>query len=341
MPVGAAAGACDNHKPRPIPSLMPASVSIAVCTYNGERFLQEQLDSLLAQTRRPDQIVIRDDVSSDGTLVLLRAFVSRAEAAGISVDLQVNPQNMGYRRNFDGALRACTGTLIFLCDQDDVWHPDKVARFCTEFDARPGLRVLHCDARLIDDAGQPMPQTLFTALHYGAAQRARMHAGDGFRLMLKRKLMTGAAMALHRSVLTDALPLPASDWVHDAWIGTLAAMRGEIDSLSETLIDYRLHSNNQLGLGGNDATPRAVRRKRQLESERVECGQLLERARARGLPATQLAWIERKRRHIAVRTSLPSSRLRRIPAVLGELLRGNYGHFGRGVLSAGIDLLRA
>lgn len=341
MPGGTPAGACDNQTPRPIPTLMPASVSIAVCTYNGERFLQAQLDSLLAQTHRPQQIVIRDDVSSDGTLALLQAFVPRAEAAGIAVDLQVNPQNVGYRRNFDGALRACTGEIIFLCDQDDVWHAEKLARFCAAFDARPGLRVLHCNARLIDEAGQPMPQTLFAALRYAAGQQARMHAGDGLRVLLKRKRITGAAMALHRSVLDDALPLPTSDWVHDAWIGTLAAMRGEIDSLAEPLIDYRLHSNNQLGLGGNDATPRAVQRKRQLDSERVECGLLLERARARGLPAGPMAWVERKQRHITVRAQLPASRLQRIPAVISELLRGNYGHFGRGLLSACIDLLRA
>ena len=146
---------------------------------------------------------------------------------GIMVDLQVNPENVGYRLNFDGALRACTGEIIFLCDQDDVWHADKLARFCAAFDARPGLRVLHCNARLIDEAGQPMPQTLFAALRYGAGQQARMHAGDGLRVLLKRKRITGAAMALHRSVLDDALPLPTSDWVHDAWIGTLAAMRDQ------------------------------------------------------------------------------------------------------------------
>lgn len=319
---------------------MPASVSIAVCTYNGERFLQAQLDSLLAQSRRPDQIVIRDDVSSDGTLALLQAFVPRAEAAGIAVDLQVNPQNVGYRSNFDGALRACSGELIFLCDHDDVWHADKLQRFCAAFAARPALLALHCDAQLIDAAGQPLPGALFDALHYTAAERARMHAGDGFRLMLKRNLMTGAAMAFRRQVLADALPLPASGWVHDAWIGTLAAMRGQIDSLPDALIGYRLHGNNQLGLGGNDTASRSVRRQRQLQTEKEQCDTLLQRTRLLGLPAEMIALIERKYRHVSVRAALPASRLRRVPLVLRELLDGNYRQFGRGVLSAGIDLVR-
>ncbi|BBQ10199.1 glycosyltransferase family 2 protein [Stenotrophomonas maltophilia] len=320
---------------------MPLSVSIAVCTYNGEHFLQQQLDSLLAQTHRPDQIVIRDDVSSDDSLALLRAFVPRAEARGIAVDLQVNSHNLGYRRNFDGALRACTGEIIFLCDQDDVWHADKIARFCTEFDARPGLLALHSDAQLIDEAGQPLRQRLFAALRYSPADRKRMHAGYGFLLMLKRNLMTGAAMAFRRSVLADALPLPETGWVHDAWIGTLAAMRGDIDSLPEALIGYRLHSNNQLGLGGNDATPRALQRKRQLEAECVQSALLLAHARTLALPEPMLAWVERKQRHMSVRATLPSSRLRRVPAVMGELLSGNYMKFGSGILSAGIDLARA
>ena len=128
---------------------MPLSTSIAVCTYNGERFLQEQLDSLLWQTQRPDQIVIRDDVSSDGTLDILRAFVPVAEAMGIMVDLQVNPENVGYRLNFDGALRACTGEVIFLCDQDDVWRPQKLATIEAAFAADPDLGVVLTNAHVL------------------------------------------------------------------------------------------------------------------------------------------------------------------------------------------------
>ncbi|HEL3813780.1 TPA: glycosyltransferase family 2 protein [Stenotrophomonas maltophilia] len=319
---------------------MTSSISIAVCTYNGERFLQEQLDSLLAQTRHPDQLVIRDDASSDGTLALLRAFVPRAEALGIAVDLQVNSLNVGYRQNFDGALRACSGDLVFLCDQDDVWYPDKLQRFCAEFDARPELLALHSDAELIDGSGRMLSKRLFSALGYRPSEHARMHAGHGFELLLKRPLMTGAAMALRRRVLDDALPLPASGWVHDAWISMLAAMRGNIDSLPDPLIGYRLHGNNQVGLGDQDGVSREVRRERQLEIERLQCEQLLVRARALGLPGSRLEWIERKQRHLTVRTRLGPARLRRIPAVMAELLSGNYGYFGRGLLTAAIDLVR-
>lgn len=319
---------------------MPLTTSIAMCTYNGERFLQAQLDSLLTQCPLPDQIVIRDDVSSDGTREILAAFVPKAEALGIVVDLQVNERNVGYRRNFDGALRACTGEVIFLCDQDDVWHADKLSRMCAEFEARPGLLALHSDARLIDGESKVLPRRLFTAILYERSELQRMHEGDGFQLMLKRNLMTGAAMAFRRNVLADALPLPTSEWVHDAWIGTLAAMRGTIDSLQEPLIDYRLHEGNQLGIGGNDPLTRSERRRHQLRTEAVQSALLLARARELGIGGDLVDVIERKLEHVSVRGQLPASRVRRARTVLGELISGNYGRFGRGLLSAAIDLVR-
>ncbi len=319
---------------------MPLSTSIALCTYNGERFLQAQLDSLLAQAQRPDQIVIRDDVSTDRTLDILRAFVPVAEALGIAVDLQVNAVNSGYRLNFDGALRACTGEVIFLCDHDDVWHADKVSRFCAEFDARPDLLALHCDAELIDGDGKALGKRLFRSLGIGERELRRMHQGDAFNLLLKRNMVTGAAMAIRYDVLGDVLPLPASGWVHDAWIATLAAMRGDVDSLAEPWISYRIHDTNQLGLGGNDARPRSEQRRQQLQREVEQCDCLLKRAQELALPAGMQQTVQLKMMHVAFRASLPASRVRRIPPVLRELVAGHYARFGRGVLSAAIDLVR-
>lgn len=319
---------------------MPSTVSVALCTYNGERFLQQQLDSLLAQERLPDQIVIRDDVSQDRTFEILQAFVPVAQARGISVDLQVNAANVGYRRNFDGALRACNGEVIFLCDQDDVWHADKLARFCAEFAARPDLLALHCNAELIDADGRRLPGDLFGSLGIGPALLQRMHRGRALDVLLQRNMITGAAMGIRREILAVALPLPDAPWVHDAWLGTLAAIMGDVDSLPERLIGYRIHSSNQLGLGGNDPTPRHARRTRQLQAEMIQSAQLHDRTGqidgaedARGL-------ILRRQQHMATRTALSASRLLRIKPVLRELAAGNYARFGRGVLSAGIDLLR-
>jgi glycosyltransferase involved in cell wall biosynthesis len=318
---------------------MPLTTSIAMCTYNGERFLQAQLDSLLTQRPLPDQIVIRDDVSSDGTGEILAAFVPKAEALGVVVDLQVNERNVGYRRNFDGALRACTGEVIFLCDQDDVWHADKLSRMCAEFEARPGLLALHSDARLIDGEGKVLPRSLFRSVGIGARQLRLMHGGDGLRLLLQRDFVTGATMALRMRLLVVALPLPAKTWVHDAWLATLAAINGDVDSIEQQLIDYRLHDGNQLGLGGNDPVSPAARR--QIHLEQDSSGDLLVRLQELGAPASLQAVIQRKQGHMAIRSRLPRSRVRRLPLVLAELFSGNYRRFGRGVLSAAVDLVKS
>src|SRR5690606_7024798 len=112
-----------------------------------------------------------------------------------------------------------------------------------------GLLVLHSDAALIDGDGAPKPGSLFEALQIERRELNQMHQAAGFQTLIRRNIITGAAMAFRRSLLSDVLPLPAQGWVHDAWIGVIAAMRGEIDTLEELLISYRLHAGNQLGVG--------------------------------------------------------------------------------------------
>lgn len=317
---------------------MPPRISIAVCTYNGERFLQQQLDSLLAQTLRPDEIIVRDDVSSDATAALVAAFATRAQAMGIHVDAQVNPENLGYRRNFQEAITACSGDLIFLCDQDDVWDATKLQRFADAFQARPELLVLHSNARLIDGQGAPLPGSLFDSLKIRRRELRGMHDGRAFEMLLRRNLMTGAAMAFRRSLLPQVLPLPAQGWVHDAWIGILAAAAGVVDSLEDCTISYRLHENNQLGVG---KTRQGSRRQHHLRLLAVEQGNMQALLQHLGpeAPLHVLALIQSREAHLHVRTHLPASSLRRIGVVGSEWLSGRYGQFSRGIVSAMVDVL--
>src|ERR1043166_3411462 len=98
-------------------------LSIALCTYNGAAFLREQLESIAAQTRTPDELVISDDQSTDGTLRLIEEF---AETAGFPVRVSVNESNLGTAKNFEKAISLCRGDVIMLSDQDDVWHSDRL-----------------------------------------------------------------------------------------------------------------------------------------------------------------------------------------------------------------------
>lgn len=130
---------------------MTPKVSIAMCTYNGQRFLAQQLQSFLDQTVQPDELVVCDDVSSDDSVAVVEAFAARAPFA---VRVFRNPQNLGYIRNFEQAIAQCTGGLVFLCDQDDVWDPRKIEKLRDVFVAEPqvGL-VLHDFVRVNAEGG--------------------------------------------------------------------------------------------------------------------------------------------------------------------------------------------
>ena len=161
-------------------------VSVVLCTFNGERHLDAQLDSLLAQEHLPAEIVIHDDASTDGTWPRLQAFVAQAAAHGVTVVLQRNQVNLGYVRNFEQALQAASGALLFPCDQDDVWHRQRIGLCVQAFAADPQLLLLHTDARLVDADGTPLGQRLFQHRQAAGPQQLRIAADLGHEAFLAR-----------------------------------------------------------------------------------------------------------------------------------------------------------
>ncbi len=315
--------------------------AVVLCTYNGERFLPAQLESLRAQSRQPDVYVLSDDASSDGTWGLLQGFAADRRAAGAEVVLHRNPQNVGYVRHFEAALQRADAEVLFPCDQDDVWHPGKIARMLDVFRARPRLLVLHGDARLVDGEGRPIGSDLLATLDVAPRELVAMHAGRAFEVLLRRNIVTGAAMALRRELLPLALPA-AEGWSHDEWLAIIASMHGEVDTMPEPVIDYRQHGGNQIG----------VRRRQGLERAGVGVGRsaFIQRAflRAEGLAAhvsrddglaSHRPQVEARLRHARARATLPAGWLQRTSVVLGEWLSGRYARYGNGLRSLAADLL--
>lgn len=318
--------------------------SVVLCTFNGERFLDAQLASLLAQSCLPDQIVIHDDASADGTWTRLQAFAAEAGARGVPVALQRNPANLGYVGNFQQALQAASGELLFPCDQDDVWHPRRIELCKQAFADAPGLLLLHTDARLVDAAGSPTGQRLFEVLGVGARELAAMHAGRALEVLFRRNIVTGATMALRRQLLATAMPV-APGWSHDEWLAVVAAMLGRVDTLEQATIDYRQHGGNQLGARRRSAGERiASASRRQYRDAMAAKMQALEQRVASG--ALQVsprvhARLHERLRHDRVRTTLPAARWRRIAPLLRELQAGGYVRYGTGLRGALLDLLAA
>lgn len=324
----------------------PSRISIVICTYNGAAYLQPQLDSLLAQTVLPDEILIGDDGSSDATLELLQPFAEIARRAGVEVRLFRNAHNLGCVKNFSKGLHQASGDIVFLCHRDDVWRADKLAVMVARFVDEPSLLLLHSDARLVDARGESLHCSLFNALQLTAAEKRAVHAGDAFDVVMRRSFVTGATTAVRRELVELATPV-AAGWLHDEWLAAVAAAVGRMDLTEEMLIDYRQHGENQVG-----ARRRTLGMKwRDLWLPRGEwlSGEVtrllgLEKflRRACFADGRSLATrVCRKRMHVERRVAIGRlPRWQRSPLILREASKGCYGRYGTGGRSMLRDLLR-
>lgn len=308
-----------------------------MCTHNGARFVREQVASILRQSRAPDQLLVSDDASTDDTVASVRDEVARHLRAnpGQALDLVVieNPRALGVVKNFEQAVTACSGDLIALCDQDDVWHENRIALAVEQFEARPELSLLHANARLVDGDGLPLGYSLFDAIALSPSEIAEIHDGRALDALLRRNVVTGATTMLRASLLEHALPF-FEPWVHDEWLAVVASIVGRVDVLGDEIIDYRQHGANEIGarklaFGGKIAQLRhdraarsryLVHRAEALHARLVQLG---------GVPPHVLELVERKVEHERRRRDLPRFRPARIPAVIREMRTGNYARFGR------------
>lgn len=319
-------------------------ISVALCTYQGAAYLQQQLDSLLAQERRPDEVVVGDDGSSDATFELLASFAEHARSEGIRVDLVRNPVNLGYAANFDATLRRANGDVVFLSDQDDVWRPDKIARMAAEFERRPMLGLLHTDAWLVDAEGRDLGCGLFEALEMTRAEIDAEHAGRAFDVLLRRNTVTGATMAIRRDALDGALPIPLG-WVHDEWLALRCSLSWQVDCLEWASIDYRQHGGNQIGMRRRTLREKLAgidRPKRVFMADVADrLQQFLRWSEATGqtLPADKCAEMEARIAHARFRAAMPTAALPRLRAVVGEMRTGRYGRYSSGWRSIASDIV--
>ena len=187
----------------------PASgprLSACMAAYNGGKFVDAQLESILSQLKPEDEVVIIDDGSTDDTLERI------ARIGDARVRLRRHEKNAGVVATFEDALRSATGDILFLCDDDDVWAPTKVRRFLDVFESRPEVGIVQSRVRMIDENDHPMPDSRIN-------RNGRFL--PGFWRNLYKNHYQGSAMAIRASLLGRVLPFPArKGFLHDAWIGT-------------------------------------------------------------------------------------------------------------------------
>src|SRR5258708_7526568 len=178
-------------------------ISVALCTYNGERFLPEQLASIAKQTRLPDELVVCDDHSMDRTVAIVQEF---AAAASYPVRVFENKSNLGFAANFERAIRLCDGDLIALCDQDDIWYPHRLDCSEQEFIAHPHAGLVFSDADLVDEHNRLIGQTLWQRLGFVGKCKRDLLAGQ-FVVLAKHRFVTGATVMFRATLRDHCLPI--------------------------------------------------------------------------------------------------------------------------------------
>jgi glycosyltransferase involved in cell wall biosynthesis len=307
------------------------SVSVALCTCNGSRFLAEQLQSIVVQTRLPQELVICDDASTDDTVSIIQAF---SRSTPFPVKLFQNSERLGPAKNFEKAIRLCEGEIIFLCDQDDCWKPLKVERMVQALEKHPQAIYAFSNAEMVDENGITLDSTLWDAV--GLSGRLESFSGDGqLKILLKQNIVTGAAMAFRTSFRDSALPI-MPDWMHDHWIVLLGSAVSFGVPVPEVLLSYRRHGSQVCGWKKQtfwEVCMESMQARTEDWTQKVaNFRDLLERVEAisRRLPCPpeRMTLLRDKEKHLVTRChNRGSNGLARIGRVLAEASTGRYQRF--------------
>ena len=200
-------------------------VSIALCTYNGDKFLEEQLDSLINQTYQNIEIIIIDDFSSDQTIEIIKRYVAKFE----TIHLHQNEVNLGYVKNFEKAIGLCNGEFIALCDQDDIWAHEKINLL---FNNIENNALIYHDSEFIDGKGTPLRKNL--------SERLNMYEGSSSCPFFFYNSVSGHSIMFRKSLIGSILPFN-ENYYHDWQIAIIATAHGGIKYLNQTLVKYRQH----------------------------------------------------------------------------------------------------
>ena len=289
-------------------------ISVAMCTYNGARFLREQLDSIGAQSLPPDELVVCDDGSSDETTGIIREF---AQSASFAVRLVVNEEKLGPARNFEKALTLCQGDLIAFGDQDDYWYPEKLKRLSRVMEGNETLGGIFSDADLMDEASKQSGSRLWERVQFRSPEHT-VHA-EGFLAsrLLKGDVVTGATLMIRAAVRDLILPIPEA-WMHDGWIAWMLVLYSGIAAVNEPLIRYRVHNAQHAGVSPGTLMGRIGYARRTGRANCLPTLRQFEELRAHWIAhpgryfQVHLDQIEQKIAYLHYRMNLPSNFLKRL-----------------------------
>lgn len=208
-------------------------VSVIMCTYNGALYLEEQLDSILAQTYTPLEIIIADDASTDNTWQLLQGY----EVKDKRIKIFRNEKNVGYNLNFSFACEKASGLFIAIADQDDIWEAEKVEILLNEIKQSEETILVHSISARFEEKGKPHMRSLRLLNYFN---------GNDIRYFLLSNYVSGHNMLFRRRLLDAALPFPAEVY-YDWWLVVNACVLGQVKAVEKVLVWHRMHQQNATG----------------------------------------------------------------------------------------------
>jgi glycosyltransferase involved in cell wall biosynthesis len=326
---------------------MSLGISIAMCTYNGEAYLEAQLKSFVQQTHLPDELVVCDDGSSDSTVQILKAFQARVN---FPVRIVINQHNLGSTKNFDQAIGLCNHEIIFLADQDDVWKPEKIERLHGIFVKNLEIKMIFTDALMVDQSLSDLGYTVWQSIDFKPMEPASCRHDSRLQAssLLTNNFVTGATCAFRASLRDRFQPIP-ENVVHDAWIASISAVDASLMAVQEPLLFYRKHHSQQIGLPkpgpvarfmmlfADQKDPRngleLILARHQELLKRIVSGQL-------GIVVTQVQIdLESRIRHFELRLNFRRHSWKYFPVAFRELFNGEYRKQSRGFMSFVRDII--
>lgn len=221
-------------------------ITAAICTYNGEKYILEQLNSILNQSVKVDEIIICDDCSTDKTVEIVNSLV---ESNPRIIQFHINEETLRVNKNFEKALSLSTGDYIFFSDQDDIWETNKVALILKIFKENPTAQGVFSNAHLIDDEGKKRgSKSLWDNVLF--IENMIKSQKDLYSYISNiRNMVTGATLCIKKGTKDIIFPFPdVKVMYHDEWIALILAYKNTLFYSTENLISYRVHASQQIGV---------------------------------------------------------------------------------------------
>jgi len=207
-------------------------ISVCLASYNGEKFIREQVESILANLSQYDELIICDDVSTDSTYSIIQSI------GDPRIKLIRNEKNIGHVKNFEKAISLAQGDLIFLSDQDDIWVKGKVKKVVEVFQRYDNISLVYHNIEPVDVFGNDLKA------NFPVYSEGKRNSWKFLIRQLIKPQIFGCGCCLSRNNIESLLPFPSSVYAHDHWIAVWAAINGQVFFIEDKLVKYRQHENN-------------------------------------------------------------------------------------------------